>query len=241
MCFNASLAQKAEILEKMFNAHIDDNNLKNVYFQSAFALPFWPVLKTEEPSRFQFLQWGLIPYWEKNIEMANQIRFKTLNARFETLNEKPSYRHSADNKRCGVVVDGYFEWKEVDGKKHPYYLHMPDKSPFLLAGIWDRWINRENSNIFETFSVVTTKAIGIAEEVHNTKKRMPFILNKKNMSIWMDKDKKFNDIRVKISPSWKNLQAHPVSKLLTSRTKETNVPEVQNLKKTCYNSKYEQS
>jgi putative SOS response-associated peptidase YedK len=229
MCFNASLAQKAEILEKMFSAHIDLNNLKDVYFQSAFALPYWPVLKSEDTGNFQFLQWGLIPFWEKNMEMAKKIRFKTFNARFETLNEKPSYRHPADYKRCGVVVDGYFEWKEIDGNKYPYYLHMPDKSPFLLAGIWDRWINRGNNDILETFSVVTTKAEGIAQEVHNTKKRMPFILDNENMSIWMDEDKKFNDIRGEISPSWGDLQAHPVSKLLTSRTKETNVPEVQDL------------
>ncbi len=229
MCFNASLAQKADILERMFSAHIDVNNLKDVYFQSAFVLPYWPVLKSENPGNFQFLQWGLIPYWEKNIEKAEKIRFKTFNARFETLNEKPSYRYPSDNKRCAVVVDGYFEWKEIDGIKYPYYLHMPDKSPFFLAGIWDRWINRENDSIFETFSVVTTKALGIAEEVHNTKKRMPFILDNKNMSVWMDEDKKFRDIREKIVPFWEKLQAYPVSKLLTSRTKETNVPEVQNL------------
>ncbi len=144
MCFNASLAQKAEVLEKMFNAVIDIHDLKDVYFQSAFTLPYWPVLKAENSGYFQFLQWGLIPYWEKNMEMAGKIRFKTFNARLETLDEKPSYRYPADNKRCGIVVDGYFEWKEVDGKKYPYYLYMPDKSPFLLAGIWDRWVNKEN-------------------------------------------------------------------------------------------------
>ena len=229
MCFNASLAQKAEILEKLFSAVVDVNNLKDVYFKSAFSLPFWPVLKAENPKYFQFLQWGLIPYWEKNMESAKQIRFKTFNARFETLNEKPSYRHPADNKRCTVVVDGYFEWKDIDGKKYPFYLHMPDKAPFLLAGIWDSWVDKVNNDVFGTFSVVTTRAEGIAEEIHNTKKRMPFILDKENVSMWMDKDKKFKDIKEKISPSWEKLQAHPVSNLLTSRTKETNVPEVQNL------------
>lgn len=229
MCFNASLSQKAEILEKLFNAAIDVHRLKDVYFKSAFTLPFWPVLMADDSKHFKFLQWGLIPYWAQNIEKARQIRYKTFNARFETLNEKPSYRDPADKKRCGIVVDGYFEWKDIDGKKHPYYLHMPDNSPFLLAGIWDSWINRENNDVFETFSVVTTKAKGIAEEIHNTKKRMPCILDNKNMSIWMDKDKLFKDIRQQIVPSWEELQAHPVSKLLTSRTKETNVPEVQTL------------
>ncbi|MDA3941199.1 MAG: SOS response-associated peptidase [Spirochaetia bacterium] len=194
MCFNASLSQKAEILEKMFNAVFDISDFKKVYFKSAFSLPYWPVLKAEDSQNFKFLQWGLIPFWEKNIEMAEKIRFKTFNARFETLNEKPSYRHPADSKRCGIVVDGYFEWKEIDGKKYPYYLYMPDKSPFLMAGIWDRWVNMENKNIYETFSVVTTKAEGISAEVHNTKKRMPLILDNENISMWMDKDKRFKEI-----------------------------------------------
>lgn len=227
MCFNASLAQKADILEQRFNAIMNTHNIEQIYFKSAFTIPYWPVLKGEDPKHFHFLQWGLIPYWEKNMELAEQIRYKTLNARFETLKERTSYRRPADHNRCAVVVDGYFEWKDINGKKHPYYLYMPGKEPFLLAGIWDHWENRENHDIFETFSVVTTKAEGTAEEVHNTKKRMPFILDNKNLDIWMDQGLSYKDIKEKIVPSWKDLQAYPVSKLLTSRTKETNVPEVQ--------------
>ncbi|MEA1910175.1 MAG: SOS response-associated peptidase [Spirochaetota bacterium] len=227
MCFNASLAQTMEILEKQFNAVIDVENLKKIYFKSAFSLPFWPVLKAEDSTQFRFLQWGLIPFWIKNMESTRQIRIKTLNARFETLSEKPSYRNPANNNRCAVVVDGYFEWKDINGKKHPYYLYMPGKKPFLLAGIWDRWINRENRDIFETFSVVTTEALGIAAKIHNTKKRMPFILDNESFELWMNQSKSIKDIRGKLNPSWEDIQAYPVSKLLTSRTKETNVPEVQ--------------
>jgi len=227
MCFNASLAQKSEILEKRFQALIDTNKNKPVYFKSAFSLPYWPVIKAEDISKFQFLQWGLIPYWEKTIKSAEQIRFKTFNARFETLNIKPSYRHPVDNKRCAVVVDGYFEWKDINGKKYPYYIHMPGKEPFLLAGIWDRWMNKENRYVFETFSIVTTEAMGIAAEIHNTKRRMPFILYNESLDLWMDSDKDFKGIRKKLIPTWENLQAHPVSRLLTSRAKKTNVPEVQ--------------
>jgi putative SOS response-associated peptidase YedK len=227
MCFNASLAQSAEILKIHFNADIDGNGFEPVYFRSAFSLPYWPVLKAEDSGKFSLLQWGLIPFWEKNLEMANQIRFKTFNARFETLNEKVSYSHPADNKRCAVVVDGYFEWKDINGKKYPYYLYLQDKKPFLLAGIWDTWANREKGEIFETFSVVTTKAKGIAEEIHNTKKRMPFILDNKNFKIWMDQKQSFKNIRDRLIPCSDNLEAHPVSGLLSSRSKETNVPEVQ--------------
>jgi len=227
MCFNASLTQTMEIIEKQFNAVIDGDDLKQIYFQSAFSFPYWPVLKAEDSTQFRFLQWGLIPFWIKNMESAKQIRLKTLNARFETLSEKPSYRNPANNNRCAVVVDGYFEWQNVNGKKHPYYLYMPGKKPFLLAGIWDRWINRENKDVFETFSVVTTEARGIAAEIHNTKKRMPFILDDESLDLWMDQGRKIKDIREKLVPTWGDIQAHPVSRLLSSRTKETNVPEVQ--------------
>ena len=227
MCFNASLAQSVEILERYFNAVIDGNYIEPVYFKSAFTLPYWPVLKAEDSKKFCFLQWGLIPSWEKSFEMANQIRFKTFNARFETLNEKVSYSHPADYNRCAVVVDGYFEWKDINGKKQPYYLYLPDKKPFLLAGLWDTWVNTEKGDIYETFSVVTTKAKGIAAEIHNTKMRMPFILDNENFQIWMNQKQPFKDIKDKLLPSGNNLEAYPVSRLLTSRTRETNVPEVQ--------------
>lgn len=227
MCFNASLAQTMEILEKQFNAVIDGGDLKPIYFQSAFSLPYWPLMKAEDPKNFRFLQWGLIPFWIKNMDSAKQIRIKTLNARFETLTEKPSYRNPADNNRCAIVVDGYFEWKDINGKKQPYYLYMPGKKPFLLAGIWDSWINKGNRNVFETFSVVTTEARGIAAEIHNTKRRMPFILNNENLDLWMDKGKDFKGIKEKLVPTWEDLRAHPVSRLLTSGTRKANVPEVQ--------------
>jgi len=227
MCYNASLSQSAPGLKKKYKAEVDANLLKPIYFQSAFSLPSWPVIKAEDTGKFVFLKWGLIPFWEKNMESAKKIRLKTLNARFETLTERVSYRLPADKKRCAVVVDGYFEWKDIAGKKYPYYLYMPEKTPFLLAGVWDRWVNKETKNIFETFSVVTTEAQGIAEEIHNKKKRMPFILDNDNLQIWMDTGSKFNDIKNRLVPSWRELKAHPVSKLPSSLSKEVNTPLVQ--------------
>ncbi len=227
MCFNASLAQSADKLKQLFHAGIDSSRLEQIYFMSAFTLPYWPVLKSEDHKNFQFLTWGLIPHWEKNMEAARNIRLKTLNARFETLHERVSYRDPADYKRCAVVVDGYFEWQELNGKKYPYYLSLPRKKPFLLAGLWDRWVNRVNGQTLETFSVVTTRARGIAEQIHNTKKRMPFILDESSAALWLDRHNVFADIQDRLTPSWEDLRAHRVSNLLTSRTQKTNVPEVQ--------------
>ena len=227
MCYNASLSQSALSLKNKYKAEIDPNLLKPIYFQSAFSLPSWPVMKAEDTGEFVFLKWGLIPYWEKNMESAKQIRLKTLNARFETLTERVSYRLPADKKRCAVVVDGYFEWKDISGKKYPYYLYMQEKTPFLLAGIWDRWVDKKTNIILETFSVVTTEAHGIAEEIHNKKKRMPFILDNDNLQVWMDTGSKFKEIKNKLVPSWRELKAHPVSKLPSFRLNGGNTPLVQ--------------
>jgi len=226
MCFNASLVQTAEIMGIEFNAYIDDNLIKPVYFSSAFSLPQWPVLKDSSPDSFDLLKWGLIPSWVKNYESARDLRYKTFNARVETIHEKASYRNASDNSRCAVAVDGWFEWKEVNGKKYPYYIYREDKKPFLLAGLWEKWSDRENDKIYETFSVVTTTALGICAQIHNTKERMPVILSKEGRELWLDKDLNYSRIKDNIKPAWKELTAHPVSNLISSKNREKNVPEI---------------
>ncbi len=227
MCFNASLVQTAEIMAVELNGYIDDSQIKPVYFTSAFSLPQWPVLTDSKPDQFCSMKWGLIPSWIKNYESAREIRFKTFNARIETIHEKASFKYASDNGRCAVPVDGWFEWKEINGKKYPYYIYRQDKKPFLLAGLWDKWLNRENNKIYETFSVITTKAQGLCSEIHNTKERMPFILSQNDRSIWLNKELKYSDLRNEINPEWEELKAHPVSNLLTSKHKDKNVPQVQ--------------
>jgi putative SOS response-associated peptidase YedK len=226
MCFNASLVQTAEIMAVEFNAYIDDNLIKPVYFASAFSLPRWPVLKDESPGEFHPLTWGLIPSWIKDHEAAREIRFKTFNARIETIHEKASYRMASDHSRCAIPIDGWFEWKEVNGNKYPYYIFREDKKPFLLAGLWDRWISDDNTETYETFSVVTTSALGICAQIHNTKQRMPFILEKDEQSIWLDRNLKFSEIKGEMKTQWKGLNAHPVSNLINCKNKEKNVPEI---------------
>lgn len=226
MCFNASLVQNAEIMAVEFNAYIDDSLIKPVYFATAFSLPQWPVLKDETPHKFSMLTWGLIPSWTKNDEVARDLRFKTFNARIETIHEKACYRKSSDSKRCAIPLDGWFEWKEVRGRKYPYYIYRENKKPFLLAGLWDRWTNEQNGQEIETFSIVTTRALGVCAEIHNTKERMPFLLSKENSRLWMERNLNFSQIKDTIHPQWKELKAHPVSNLVTDRNRDKNVPQV---------------
>lgn len=228
MCFNVSLVQTSEIMAVEFNAYIDDSLIKPVYFASAFSLPIWPVLKDETPHVFKPLKWGLIPSWIKDYESAREIRFKTFNARIETIHEKASYKRASDNRRCLIPVDGWFEWREVRGKKYPYYIYREDKRPFLLAGLWDRWENNINHEVYESFSVITTAAMGICAKIHNTKERMPLILDKSHQSLWLNKELNYVQLKGAIEPRWTDLKAHPVSNLVSCSHKEKNIPDALN-------------
>jgi putative SOS response-associated peptidase YedK len=97
-----------------------------------------PVITNEAPNIVSLLNWGLIPFWVKDEKTALHIRLHTLNARGETVFNKPAFRHCVVNKRCLVLVTGFFEWRHFEGKKYPYYIRLRDNDPFALAGIWYR-------------------------------------------------------------------------------------------------------
>ncbi len=109
---------------------------------------------------------------------------KTFNARSETVSSKPAFRECFSSRRCLVPVRGFFEWQHVGGRKIPWYITLRDEEIFSLAGIWDSW-TMQGGMTLETFSVVTTRANELMEEIHNTKKRMPVILPSSAEKIWL--------------------------------------------------------
>jgi putative SOS response-associated peptidase YedK len=165
-----------------------------VYSASAFTFPLMPVTTNENPTQVILLNWGLIPYWTKYNETAQRIKQLALNARSETIFEKPIFRQSILSKRCLVVVDGFFEWKHLNNKSYPYYITLADHRPFALAGIWDKWQNLDTGIEAQTFSVITTEANPLMAQIHNTKKRMPAILSMDNEKKWIDNNLKKTDI-----------------------------------------------
>ena len=130
-------------------------------------------------------------------------------------------------KRCLVLVDGFFEWHERKGKKYPHYIRLTSGEAFALAGIWDSWLNRNTGEILATFSIITTQANPLLEKIHNTKKRMPVVLPSGKEKIWLAPGLERDEIASRLVPCDEGaMEAWPVSKLITTRGADKNVPEV---------------
>jgi putative SOS response-associated peptidase YedK len=160
----------------------------------------------ERPVRqFSLMRWGLIPYWAKD---AN-VGFKIINARAETVAEKPAYRDPFKNRRCLIPADGFYEWKREGRVKQPFNFGMADDSIFAFAGIWDRWKNPLGEMI-ETCSIITTTPNALLADVHD---RMPVILPLENYDLWLDPGfKGTDDLREMLRPYEPSLmKRYPVS------------------------------
>jgi putative SOS response-associated peptidase YedK len=146
------------------------------------------------------LQWGLIPYWSKE---AKGI----INARVETLEDKPSFSESFKNRRCLILADGFYEWERHGKIKQPYYFQMNDGAPFAFAGIWDRW--RHNDRTINTCAIITTTANQLLATIHH---RMPVILEAEAYDLWLSEDSRSADLKQLLTPYPADaMTSHPVS------------------------------
>lgn len=133
--------------------------------------------------------WGLIPHWVKNREQQLKLWNGTINARSESIFEKPAFREPALNKHCLVYVDGFYEHHHFNGKTYPFYIHRKDHEPFALAGLWDEWLDKKTGELMTSFTVLTTKANTLMQKIHNNPKlpeaRMPVILSPELELQWL--------------------------------------------------------
>lgn len=185
MCFHSKQTKKAKELEKRFNALIESMDLFSEMEQcNGFTHPQTPVVTNQKPEIIQFYNWGLIPVWAKD----DEIKKYTLNARIETLYEKPAFKNSVNN-RCLIIADGFYEWKwltKSGSSKQKYLITLPDENLFAFAGIWSAWVNPVTNKTINSYSIVTTAANKLMEEIHNTKKRMPVILEPNQEKDWLN-------------------------------------------------------
>jgi putative SOS response-associated peptidase YedK len=187
MCYTIKIDLTREELERRFGAIFPESESFNTGDRiKAFSLPRLPVICSDNPGEFRIYTWGLIPYWIRDFKSAAEIRTKTFNAKAETLGEKPSFRRSYNRMRCIVPVNGFYEWQTLENQKIPYYITLKNKPVIALAGLYDHWTNHDSGEIMCTFTVITTRANPMMEEIHNLKKRMPVILSPENEASWLD-------------------------------------------------------
>jgi putative SOS response-associated peptidase YedK len=136
------------------------------------------VLAENGKRKLEMLHWGLIPSWAKDPEVGNRM----INARAETVAEKPSYRKAFQERRCLILADGFYEWQKTDNGKQPFYIRMQDESPFAFAGLWESW---RNGREIRSCTIITTAPNELAAPIHN---RMPVILDPEDYEMWLDPD-----------------------------------------------------
>jgi len=169
------------------------------------------VITGDEPSKLRYFRWGLIPFWAKELPRSSPV----INARAESLGEKPMFRRLIAGQRCLVPADGFYEWVRA-GKKQPFRFVMADGSPFAMAGLWDAWKSPEGS-VIRSFTIITTGANELMEPIHD---RMPVILEKEHHEAWMrETDEKLLQKLLRPLPGSK-MQVYKVSDLVNKVSAE---------------------
>jgi putative SOS response-associated peptidase YedK len=185
MCFHSKQTKLALEVENRFNAKIDDiSKFKPQENINGFDFPLTPIITDEAPEIITHYNWGIIPSWSQN----DDIKKLTLNAKIETLDEKPSFKNSV-NKRCLVIANGFYEWQWLDAKgkvKNKYEIGIGNEDLFAFAGIYSQWKDTTTGIIRNTYSIITTEANPLMAEIHNTKKRMPVILKPEDEKKWLE-------------------------------------------------------
>ena len=225
MCFSYTLNTSTKSLKERFNLQKENRQFDPVYHVNAFAFPKMPIITNEEQRNLNFFQWGLIPNWVKNDTKADKIKKFTLNARSETIFEKPSFKIPIIQKRCLIPATGFFEWHHINKEKIPYFIFSAKQNIFSFAGIWETYTNENNEEV-NTYSIITCKANPFMANIHNTKKRMPVILNLKQESLWLDNNLMKNEINKIFREVEIDLDAYTINKSIGNAKFNSNTPEI---------------
>jgi putative SOS response-associated peptidase YedK len=170
------------------------------------------IINYNGENRLDKFHWGLVPFWAKDITIGNRM----INARAESIAEKPSFREAFKKRRCLIPADGFYEWKGEKGRKQPMFITLPDRKPFAFAGLWETWRKKDDKDtIYKSCTIVTTQA---SESIRDIHQRMPVILKPQVYKSWLDPD---NQNVVELDNILKNeiiteLASYPVSNQVNS-------------------------
>ncbi|GIN20082.1 SOS response-associated peptidase [Siminovitchia fordii] len=212
MCGRFTLtATFPKIINRFEIQNLFDEDLYSPNYNVAPSQSVLAVINDGTYNRLGYLRWGLIPYWAND----PKIGYKMINARAETLNEKPSYRNAYKKRRCLILADSFYEWKRhKDKSKTPMRIKLKSDDLFAMAGLWETWKSTEGESI-HSCTVITTKPNELVKDIHD---RMPVILKPEDESVWLDKSitdtDRLNDL---LAPLPEDLmEAYEVSSLVNS-------------------------
>jgi len=228
MCFSVNVNLVKEEIEDRYGISFPGKyRYEPSYYYHAFGLPELPSICSGNPSEIRFLKWGLIPSWVKTDEDAEEIRIKTFNARADSLASKPSFSYSFKSKRCIIPVRGFYEWQHIGKVKIPWYIYPSNDAVLSLAGLFSEWTQSGTGEIIGTFSIITTDANEMMAEIHNSKKRMPAILDPKDEKLWINLSISTTEAQNLLKPCpVEYLKAHTISPLINNRAADRNSPEI---------------
>jgi putative SOS response-associated peptidase YedK len=177
MCGRYSITAAPEAMRRLFNFEDVPNLPPRWNVAPTQAAPV--VRETDGVRRLDQLRWGLVPSWSKDMSGAARM----INARAETVAEKPAFRAAFRQRRCLVPADGFYEWQPRGREKQPFRVTLRDAAPFAFAGLWERWTRPEDGEVVETYCIITTEAAASIAHIHH---RMPVMLDPGDFAAWLD-------------------------------------------------------
>ena len=179
--------------------------------QPVAAIRLHPHKREREWTHFR---WGLVPSWAKDIKIGSRM----INARSETVAEKPSFRAAFKRRRCLIPVSGFYEWQKLEGRKQPVYIHPADNGLFAFAGLWETWHSPDGGEI-DSCTILTTTPNSLMRPIHN---RMPVIIEPEDFEMWLDPGPQPNEALHLLRPfSPENMAAYPVSTFVNNPRNES--------------------
>lgn len=167
------------------------------------------IINKENKNILTFMKWGLVPVWAKD----EKIGYKMINARAESIAQKPSFKRPLQKQRCVIPATGFYEWKKEGKNKQPFYFKLKSQQLFGFAGLYDIWTNEQGKDIY-TYTIITVKPNELVKPIHD---RMPAILNKSDEKEWLNYEKGMvNKLTLLKSYKEKEMELYPVSKSINS-------------------------
>jgi len=215
MCGRFSNFSPLEVLREIFRADPPDEPVYPRY--NAAPGQRLIIIPMDDPQKMHLYKWGLIPHWARDPKIGNNL----INARSETLKEKPAFRGSLQKGRCLVLADGFYEWGITAGRKIPYRIELKDRKPFSMAGLCSRWKDEAGKEI-DTFTIITTNANTIVGTIHD---RMPVIFTLEQEMKWLDPLIGPKEIDQYLLPyTVSDMEMYPISTLVNSP--KNDIPEI---------------